>query len=61
MLGWVFFEKIVKCHSKGIVVLSSNLKKKILTVTIIFVKLRGFKDCHFGQIGTINARYISRY
>ena len=25
---------------------------------IINVKLRGFKDCHFG---TINARYISRY
>ena len=20
-----------------------------------------FKDCHFGQFGTINARYISRY
>ena len=21
----------------------------------------GFKDCHFGQFGTINPRYISRY
>ena len=29
-----------------------------------FVKLWGFKDCHFGhfdQFGTINARYISGY
>ena len=25
-----------------------------------FVKLWEFKDCHFGQFGTINARYISR-
>ena len=25
------------------------------------MKLWGFKDCHFGQFGTINARYISRY
>ena len=27
----------------------------------IFYLLWGFKDCHFGQFGTINARYISRY
>ena len=26
-----------------------------------FFKLWGFKECHFGQFGTINARYISRY
>ena len=25
------------------------------------MKLWGFKDCHFGQFGTINARYISLY
>ena len=25
---------------------------------IFFVKLWGFDDCHFGQFGTINARYI---
>ena len=28
---------------------------------IIFRKVTGFTDCHFGQFGTINARYISRY
>ena len=25
---------------------------------IIYVKLRGFKDCNFGQFETINARYF---
>ena len=25
---------------------------------IIFRKLCGFKDCHFGQFGTINGQYI---
>ena len=27
---------------------------------IIFCKVWGFNDCHFGQFGTISARYISR-
>ena len=35
--------------------------EKIFHLWSFFVKLRGFKDCHFGQFGTINARYISRY
>ena len=26
-----------------------------------FLQLWGFKDCHFGQFGAINARYTSRY
>ena len=28
---------------------------------ILFRKVFSCKDCHFGQFGTINARYISRY
>ena len=28
---------------------------------IVFCKVMGFKDCHFGQFGTIISRYISRY
>ena len=35
--------------------------EKIFHLSSFFVKLWGFKDCHFGQFGTINARYISRY
>ena len=35
--------------------------EKIFHLWSFFVKLWGFKDCHFGQLGTINARYISRY
>ena len=37
---------------------------KYISLVIIFVKLWGLKDCHFGdfdQLGTINARYNSRY
>ena len=48
------------CHSKIIVVLSLNLKK-IFHLWSFFVKLWGFKNLHFGQFGTINARYILRY
>ena len=33
--------------------------EKIFYLWSFFVKLWGFKDCHFGQFGTINARYIS--
>ena len=35
--------------------------EKIFHLWSFFVKLWGFKDCHFGQFGTINARYNSRY
>ena len=38
--------------------------EKIFHLWSLFVKLWGFKDCHFGhfdQFGTINARYNSRY
>ena len=38
--------------------------EKIFHLWSFFVKLWGFKDCHFGhfdQFGTINARYVSRY
>ena len=35
--------------------------EKIFYLWSFFVKLWGFKDCYFGQSGTINAGYISRY
>ena len=35
--------------------------EKIFHLWSFFVKLWGFKDCHFDQLGTINARDISRY
>ena len=38
--------------------------EKIFHLWLFFVKLWGFKDCHFAhfdQFGTINARYNSRY
>ena len=35
--------------------------EKIFHLWSFFVNLRGFKDCLFGQFGTINARSISRY
>ena len=35
--------------------------EKIFHLWSFFLKIRGFKDRHFGQFGTINARYISRY
>ena len=35
--------------------------EEIFHLWSFFVNLWGFKDCHFGQFGTINARYISRY
>ena len=35
--------------------------EKIFYLWSFFVMLRGFKDCHFCQFGTVNARYISRY
>ena len=40
--------------------MSSNLKR-YFTCDHFFFKLWRFKDCNFGQFGTINARYISRY
>ena len=33
----------------------------VITFLQVFVKLWGFKICHFGQFGKINARYILRY
>ena len=40
----------------------SKLKfEKIFHLWSFFVELWGVKDCDFGQIGTINARYVSRY
>ena len=35
--------------------------EKIFHLWSFFVKLWGFKDCHFDQFGTINAWYNSRY
>ena len=35
--------------------------EKIFHLCSIFVKLWGFKDCLFGQFGTINAQYNSRF
>ena len=35
--------------------------EKIFYLCSFFVKLWGFKDCHFDQFGTINAQYNSRY
>ena len=38
--------------------------EKMFHLWLFFVKLWGFKDCHFGQFdqfGTVNARYILRY
>ena len=28
---------------------------------VFFVKLWGFKDCHFDKFGILNARYISHF
>ena len=33
---------------------------KVISPVITLVTLCGFKDCHFGQFGTFNVRYISR-
>ena len=33
--------------------------EKIFYLWLFFVKLRGFKDCNFGQFGKINARYFA--
>ena len=35
--------------------------EKIFHLQLLFVKLWGLKDCHFGRFGTINARYIIRF
>ena len=41
---------------------STELKfENIFHLWSFFVKLWELKDCHSGQFGTINARYISRY
>ena len=34
---------------------------KNISPLIFFRKVRRFKDCHFGQFGTNNARYVPRY
>ena len=69
MLGLVFFFRQIstfqlnifdgffKYLSKNIDVLSFNLK--IYFLCSFFVKLWMFKECHFGQFRTNNARYIS--
>ena len=54
------FDGIFLNHSQAIIVLSLNLKR-YFTCDFLFAKLWGFKYCHFGQFGTINARFISRY
>ena len=38
-----------------------KIEKSIFHLWSVLVKLWGFNNCHFGQFGTINARYISRY
>ena len=58
LFNYPFFDGI-QYLSKVIVAMSLNLKKNCLLL-IVFVKLSGSKDCHFGKIGTINARYTSR-
>ena len=63
-----FYTKVTEYLCSGWVFFSSDkfrlFNKPYLTeffYIIQKVNCKGFKDCHFGQLGTINARYISRY
>ena len=71
MLGLFFFpiifqvlnkafltEFLTEHHLKGIVFLSSKLKK-IFHLRSVFVKLWGFENCSFGQFGMTNAQNIA--
>ena len=53
------FDKSFSNHSKCIFVGSLKIKS-YFTCDLFFVKLWGFKNCHFGHFGTSNARYTSR-
>ena len=67
--GWVFFSSdFLTSHFFAEFFISferyccPELKnEKIFHLWLLYVRLWGFKDCHFGQFGTINARHISRY